>query len=285
MNFSVEKTSFFALNILKQYSSGVVHSVYRKTINLSFNGQLIAIQAAGSPLSPISLITELDAIQMQNLGISVGDHVTVRQNQLVIKNARSVYTFSLHNANVFHTYFAPDLGTTDIQKLASSVKNAIASVGTGGFDIIFNHQVNDSTSLPIIVASKRIETGKALFIEGNYSEAANELARLIGLGTGLTPSGDDFLCGLLAGVKITEMENHPFVIIIKERIQEHLVDTIDVSAAFLSCALKNEFSLAVNSLAQVPFESEIKESFLAIGHSSGIDTLCGVYFALELAKL
>ena len=87
-------------------------------------------------------------------------------------------------------------------------------------------------------------------------------------------------------------------------IAEHLNDTVDVSAAFLHCALKGQFSLAVNHLlvntgCESPQDTSyvkcnpqitpgianipaITENFLAIGHSSGTDTLCGILYALEL---
>ena len=52
-------TSDYLNELLSGETSGTVHSVYRKTINLSIGGTLAALQAKGSPISPISLITTL----------------------------------------------------------------------------------------------------------------------------------------------------------------------------------------------------------------------------------
>ena len=109
---------------------------------------------------------------------------------------------------------------------------------------------------------------------------------------------------MLAGLILTGQTESTFAKSLRKTIAEHLNDTVDVSAAFLHCALKGQFSLAVNHLlvntgcespqdtsyvkcnpqitpgiANVP---AITKNFLAIGHSSGTDTLCGILYALEL---
>ena len=156
----------------------------------------------------------------------------------------------------------------------------------------------------MLLQRKKIERCTGLYRDKKYTETGIELARLIGLGIGLTPSGDDFLCGVLAGLILTGQTESAFARSLHKAIAEHLNDTVDVSAAFLRCALKGQFSLAVNHLlvntgcespqdtshvkctpqiapgiANVP---AITENFLAIGHSSGTDTLCGILYALEL---
>ena len=60
MNRVITHTSTYADNILCQCSSGIVHSVYNKTINIQTEGQLLALQSAASPLSPVSLVTNLE---------------------------------------------------------------------------------------------------------------------------------------------------------------------------------------------------------------------------------
>ncbi|MFR6218675.1 MAG: DUF2877 domain-containing protein [Enterocloster bolteae] len=58
-------------------------------------------------------------------------------------------------------------------------------------------------------------------------------------------------------------------------------DTNDISRAFLDCSVQHHFSLAVNSLTDLPSADRILNVFSAIGHSSGIDTLCGVAYGLS----
>jgi hypothetical protein len=49
----------------------------------------------------------------------------------------------------------------------------------------------------------------------------------------------------------------------------------------LDCSVQHHFSLAVNSLTDLPSADRILNVFSAIGHSSGIDTLCGVAYGLS----
>ena len=73
--------------------------------------------------------------------------------------------------------------------------------------MIFNQRVNDDTSMMLVAAKKKIEQCTRLYRNKEYTETGIELARLIGLGIGLTPSGDDSLCGVLAGLILTGKQN------------------------------------------------------------------------------
>ena len=281
MNLSINETTDFAIKTLNKYKQGRVHSIYRRTINLSFDGQLLALQADHSPVSPISFITALDSVKMEELDISVGDQIIVSKNKLTIIGNSENYSFRYGQAEVFDTSFAPDLEYGEITTLRTTIAEVLSQVNTNGLDLVFNEKLSEDSPLAIQVAGKKIEVGKRLIHETDFKESVSELSRLIGLGSGLTPSGDDFLCGVLAGLQILKLDNHIFSSYLKTAIKEHLQDTIDISAAFLACALDGQFSLAVNSLGKNPSPEDMKEHFLAIGHSSGIDTLCGVYFALD----
>lgn len=347
--FSITDTSLYLKELLSQETSGTVHSVYRKTINLAIGGTLAALQANGSPVSPISLITTLTSEEMEGLEISAGDFVTIKENIITIyrsnctvqtpidmntldnKKHKIEFSFkeaTVHDLNLLHssgqincidsnanmTDIYTDsnaqinaLSNTVLHDLHENIKKSLAGISTGGFEVIFNHHVNDDTSMMLVAAKKKIERCTKLYIEEKYTETGTELARLIGLGIGLTPSGDDFLCGVLAGLILTGQTESVFARSLHKAITEHLNDTVDVSAAFLRCALVGQFSLAVNHLITITYDKSVREdtqssrkqlnvqissiiadvptiteNFLAIGHSSGTDTLCGIMYALEL---
>ena len=65
----ITRTSQYAFDFLNRHRRGAVHSVYKKTINLEMDGQLLAMQVSGSPLSPLSLITDQTAESLDNLVI------------------------------------------------------------------------------------------------------------------------------------------------------------------------------------------------------------------------
>ena len=94
---------------------------------------------------------------------------------------------------------------------------------------------------------------------------------LIWLGIGLTPSGDDFLCGFLAGLRLSNGSS----------LFLHTLDrTNEISAAFLRCAAFGQFSTPVHLLTDPNVTArQIYLVFSSISHSSDIDTLCGIYIA------
>ncbi len=112
---------------------------------------------------------------------------------------------------------------------------------------------------------------------------ANAAVKLIGLGRGLTPSGDDFLCGffaLLAAAGDTRFDH------VREAVLDRLDRTTSISAAYLEAALTGGYftvyDRAVRALmTEEPFESNC-DFVLSLGASSGTDTMLG---ALAAAKI
>lgn len=115
------------------------------------------------------------------------------------------------------------------------------------------------------------------------------LPSLIGLGQGLTPSGDDFLCGYLALFTYIEksfLASFPTLEEVRLSIQEKLEDTTDISQHFLSYAIGGLFGEATLDLLQALFFKEVPELHLAFtrkaayGASSGKDEICGMLFGI-----
>lgn len=316
--YPILSASRFALSFLAQTQTGTVHSVYRKTINLNLNGQLLALQAKDSPLSPISLITGLSSDEMEQLGIAAGDSVKIQDSEIQLGQTARFYL----NLN-----FMPDLklhipvNNKTLETLESQCLKALCSRSAGSFELLFSDPGKARTIPFLAVAEQRLKDTLYHLEQKQWEEAAQVLVRLIGLGLGLTPGGDDFLCGILAGLILCRMKNpaseketipevltlcrtinsasaetvqyinsdfrpsrisnHPFALALETQIRNHLCDTNDISAAFLRCALDGQFSLAVNRLPSLKSASEILSVFSEIGHSSGTDTLCGIYYILK----
>jgi len=114
------------------------------------------------------------------------------------------------------------------------------------------------------------------------------LAQVIGLGPGLTPSGDDFLSGLLSLLWYLEEEED--ISIYKRNLLQEMIprahETTPVSRAFLEAAMKGEFTESILDLYKVMGSKDIEKSkeilrnISRLGHSSGTDTLAGVLFGI-----
>lgn len=197
--FSITDTSDYLNELLSGETSGTVHSVYRKTINLSIGGTMAALQAKGSPISPISLITTLTSEKMESLEISAGDFVTLKENIITIyrsnrtlqastdmnslDNKREI-GFSFEEATIHNLHLLHSLSDTMLHQLHNNIRTCLSNISTGGFEVIFNQRVNDDTSMMLVAAKKKIERCTRLYRNKKYTETGIELARLIGLGIG-----------------------------------------------------------------------------------------------------
>ncbi|WP_153504736.1 DUF2877 domain-containing protein [Cumulibacter manganitolerans] len=107
-------------------------------------------------------------------------------------------------------------------------------------------------------------------------------AALVGRGEGLTPSGDDLLCGVLAAAHAWSGPDE--VSRLWQRIVPHLAGTTDLSAQFLRSAYEGhvagELRELLIGLARGPWRPAY-DDLLRLGHSSGADLAHGVLLHLE----
>jgi hypothetical protein len=137
------------------------------------------------------------------------------------------------------------------------------------------------------------------------SAAVYAAERLIGLGSGLTPAGDDFLCGFLAARRSLAARHgtgRHFLDEFGRLLGDVLRRTNDISGAFLSSAASGRFSCALLAFADAiraevsafaasgGLAAQIDEgegalaeavaTLCTIGHSSGLDAAEGFLYGL-----
>ena len=280
--------------------TGLIHSVYRNTVNLSLDGRLIALQAAGSPKSALSIILPLNTDEMALTRVSAGRSCRIREGVLTLDPPdtgtapiRIPLREDLLPPECVFPVAIPAFSRDGAQDI---YKNTLTMLeGADGFARIFTGS-GDKDDPVLVYAGRVMDNTRALLsagITGSVPEitlgnAAAELRRLIGLGTGLTPSGDDFLCGVLSVLYAFGIWDGTFAKKLRTEIFQHLEDTNAISAAFLRSSLQGECSEAVRLLFQAHFPLSAKESerirgaFSEIGHSSGTDSLCGICYISKL---
>ena len=125
------------------------------------------------------------------------------------------------------------------------------------------------------------------------SVVAAPVRRLIGFGPGLTPSGDDFLCGVLVTLA-RSVEHASAYAVLARAVQEALAGvtwpTTDPGVALLRLAVRGECDEAVADVlasAQMPSSAcgERIRRLLAVGATSGADVLVGIHAALGVGML
>lgn len=279
MQLTILQASEYAFNILENTTTLSVHSVYRKAVNLKAGNQLLTLQPRGSVLSPISMITactegelaELPFAARKTLSVTLKTEHTSRQDLFLSarKLSSHVYTENLHKK---------------IRQAIAMAENSDLPPHMRGVELILNQPDLAEESLYMnAVQTILLQFRQAI---GDSAKMADTLCRLIGLGIGLTPSGDDFLCGFLAGLRMSSsvssqiltVKSDNFRQILEKKICSHLNRTNEISAAFLHCAALGQFSIPIHLLLSSEITAEqIYQAFSGIGHSSGIDTLCGIY--------
>lgn len=149
------------------------------------------------------------------------------------------------------------------------------------------NDVEDLFASAAFSGMEKLDRGLA---EGNAETLREALSGLIGLGRGLTPSCDDYLCGMLAAFRcLSETENRAGELfsLLSAEIPGALSATNIYSAAYLKAAAAGEnFSVMRACLCS---SGEIREESLRqlteVGGSSGSDMLSGMCRACEILKL
>jgi hypothetical protein len=118
--------------------------------------------------------------------------------------------------------------------------------------------------------------------DGDLAQLREGTIQLVGLGSGLTPAGDDFLVGVMLWAWLAHPEPHAFCHTI---IQAGAPRTTTLSAAFLRAASRGECSAAWHRLLAAlgsDLDGELEAAtrqVISYGATSGADTLAGFLWA------
>ncbi len=157
--------------------------------------------------------------------------------------------------------------------------------------------------------------------KNNKTDFEKLICSFIGLGPGLTPSGDDFLTGILLAFSLqknirtyikTDIETNIRTDIRKDSgttaereivtpktkyldkkqqqickvVSENLDRTNDISKEYLLCAMENRFGELYHKLQEELYHGNVPEDIfrriIHTGHSSGLDTLNGLAVGLKI---
>ncbi|MGT4070859.1 UNVERIFIED_CONTAM: DUF2877 domain-containing protein [Aeromonas hydrophila] len=121
------------------------------------------------------------------------------------------------------------------------------------------------------------------WLGGAKVELGPVLTPLLGYGHGLTPSGDDFLLGVLFALEWRSFQGRDELI---AALLPLLARTTDVSAEMLRMGAVGHYGEHLLQLATAREEDVVYaiQNIANYGHSSGHDMLCGIRFVLMLSR-
>jgi hypothetical protein len=110
---------------------------------------------------------------------------------------------------------------------------------------------------------------------------------MIGLGPGVTPSGDDILIGFLAGLWSMAGQNQTQISFIRSfgaELVQLAKQTSKISRTYIFHATQGQFSSSLSQLAEaIATGGDVEtaaQTAMRVGHSSGMDSVTGLLIGL-----
>ena len=268
---------------------GRVHSVFRQGLNVLTGERFIHIQCERELSSPFSLaLSQACSIPFRE-GVREGDEVVKSDGQLRI----GLNEWILYAPEEFYDpCVRPAFGISD-SKLGEISKFLIRKIE------FFRKKIPPVNFLLETEAIIKSETEGLLGSLTDANLSSNLLreytGRLIGLGPGLTPMGDDFIIGVMGA--LARCRTHcnrieQFFNSLREAIAGHLKQTVAISCEFLHHATRGCFSEKMKNLLYLFSHEKLEEeklqrsirSALDFGSTSGMGNLLGIYYGLRICS-
>jgi hypothetical protein len=158
-------------------------------------------------------------------------------------------------------------GQPNLEALRKAAKDRAPAQGLGSL-VLGAHNGLSGHAQPALEALERWLVGNAL---------GNEAEQLIGLGPGLTPSGDDYFGGMLVALRLTGrgMQADGLWRWLHPRLRDR---TSSISAAHLAAAAAGEAHEALHEVLNGELNLDKLDH---VGHCSGWDALAGAVAVLK----
>lgn len=285
---AVSGDRFAAEKLFSNEFTGTVDTVFEHTVNITdISGDMYALVLNTSGNAPATIRLAAEAgFSFQNLNIHAGDTVFTNNQTLCIENKLIVVAGGITLWQCQLPLF-PD--ALLLKASLPLLRELIGKEGAEGGLKAYINGIDGQTGLLPAELARRAAMLKHQFIEGDLNAMTEAGQRLLGLGQGSTPSGDDFLTGLIL---IIAMPGAPFHDIHKS-FAKAMADlagaaTTKISAAMLTHAARGEVQETAAGLLDSIHATgktgltHYARQVIALGGSSGTDLLTGIITGLEL---
>ncbi len=296
-DFSVTQCGFAAWSHIQPLRIGRIAAVFDSSFYIEFDGVLICIVGSEVPVGPINLVAGFPAsMRWRSSGLQVGNMVRVTRDRRIVGPA---FDLDVTDALIWRPPPLPkEWSATSLREgldaleslmedqwsAAELVRLVLQEWGASGrsdFDCFGFAQFREACRF-IWDAPGKLEDDTLVIENG-------AICRLVGVGGGLTPAGDDFLGGVLFVLKALGCR----------RSSEHIrgsvltaaeYETNRISLAHLRCASQGAATEPVHRFLSALLQGRsLKVSRLAsdidrIGHTSGWDFVAGMICVLKLLQ-
>jgi hypothetical protein len=261
-----------------------VEAVFGRSFYLRSGDAFVCVGAPAIGNGPLNLIADIGVPDFQ---LRPGQPALICDRHITIGNTLRV---TLDRSEPWSPPAWPTCLVRPIETCAALKRRAASDAPPEGLaHVVFG--ASEARHSPMMRIARthiaRFEDGLANRLVSGYAREADlskAVRGLIGLGPGLTPSGDDFLVGVLALLDaIGERAAHAEL---AGTVTDALHLTAPLSACFLEAAaaghIGEHLHLAVSSV--MTGDVDVASAAIGnIGHSSGWDMMAGIGVALRLA--
>lgn len=267
-----------------QGNGGVVHSVFSHAMNIRGDSGLHSI-VCGYGAAPYS--ATIDVMDMPFSGVAVGDAVSVDPRGLVAVG--DGITLDCSCARLFRSAFKRPGGCPcPAAGLAAFSAYCIAEPFAGGTVEFFRRDFFAATDDPVDMVDAALTARLIAFVTAIRERGCfeKELWRIIGAGPGLTPSGDDFVCGFLCALhNAADPVADDLFARMTRILSSRVPPTTDVSAQMLAAYVNGESAEVFRDLLEAFCGCRDMKAVMPkvrrVGHSSGMDFAVGMAAAFK----
>lgn len=273
---------------------GRVRTVFQRSVHVALGDSFLTLGAADLPPHPYSILW--DGCPG---GFLPGQTVTVTQDGVFTAGRRLVALAGLARFRPVLEHPRPADYCSIRQALAASRHAAALLPDKGGLHTLFLQRPRPAPSdvacrLPGAFADPgaRLCLRIAEALRQRRLDDLGQAARaMAGLGLGLTPSGDDFLAGVLAASRFHGLSLGRPVLsqaTLTTLAQDCAARTTAFSGFLLRCAAEGQVAAPIGDWLEAVHAGDADRAANAvadlacIGHSSGLDTLMGLLLVMDI---
>lgn len=264
--------------LLKSNKQAIVNSVFKNVINIVCDGTFYSITS--SKVVKAAYFLQLDTSMDFTEHFRTGEIIFFSLDEVIGENV----SFKLNELSLFHhkrrTYNPCKEKILLYEELIKK-----EDIESGPILFYKNKYLNEFTSFGAIddyLCDKIYHLNELL-----EKQIPITNLKIIGVGLGSTPSGDDYLCGLYYA--LSKLNMFPsYLHELKSYVERFKSKTTDISKMMFQIYFNNldnelysEFLSSLNKRSKLNTE-EIYNKIKNIGHSSGIDFLIGMMNAVNL---
>ena len=266
-----------------------VQSVYRSVVNITTTSGVLTIASPEGGGLPNGILADLGP-DWRAIGLHPG--MVVCASDVNVRVPEAGLEIQFDSASRWSPRLQSSAGAAHAaaarwgRRRAATRTIARSRASAAGLGALLREDVHDDP-VGILEVARPIVTGLVIALEtGDRSLAAELATRLVGLGPGLTPSGDDLLVGIEAALHALAGPSAGFLALAVDDVE---VRTTALAATLLRHAAAGEFAERLHTLLAALLGQDDEaipaaiDRAVAWGATSGTDCLLGVLIGLDVA--